>query len=73
MLVLVGGYLLGVSVDSGRSMVPVSLWASLVLEGTPLLSAREPWIVAVEHECQNPVFTPPSPERAPTQDDSYRM
>gem|GEM_PF-2799775 len=34
MLVLVGADLLGVSVDSGRSMVSVSLSVSLVLEGT---------------------------------------
>lgn len=39
----------------------------------PLPSAREPWIVAVEHECQNPGFIPPSPEHVPIQDDSYRM
>lgn len=40
-----------VPVDPGRSMVPVSLWLSLVVEGTALLSAG-PWIVAFEHECQ---------------------
>jgi hypothetical protein len=32
-------------------MVPVSLWISLVVEGTALLSAG-PWTVAVEHGCQ---------------------
>lgn len=40
-----------VSVDPDASMVPVSLWTSLVAEGTALLSAG-PWTVAVEHECQ---------------------
>ena len=40
-----------VSVDPDSSMVPVSLWVSLVVEGTALLSAG-PWTVALEHECQ---------------------
>jgi hypothetical protein len=41
-------------------MVPVSLWVSLVAEG--IVCPREPWIVAFEHECQNPVFIPALPE-----------
>ena len=51
----------GVSVDPGRTMLPVSPQISLRVEGP---CPRGPWNVAVEHECQNSV-SPRSPRNTP--------
>ena len=52
-------------------MVPVSLRASLVAEGMFVIGGSR-GLLPVEHACQNPVFTPPSPEHAPIQASSDR-
>jgi hypothetical protein len=52
-------------------MVPVSLRASLVVEGMFVIRGSR-GLLPVEHACQNPVFTPPSPEHAPIQASSDR-
>ena len=51
----------GVSVDLGRTMLPVSRQISLRVEGP---YPRGPWNVAVEHERQNSV-SPRSPRDTP--------
>lgn len=53
-------------------MVPVSLRASLVVEGMFVIRGSR-GLLPVEHACQNPVFTPSSPEHVLIQASSYRM